>query len=126
MRTTQSIGSSPFEPITDFRAFMSDPTARVRLKEVPMSEPNTFDLIQAIKTTHAAHEAFVSVRGAVVVGGDPIPLLADANARCQDLLTAVEGLQDYLYAAIRERETLAHDDAAMAAVEVEGVRDAAE
>lgn len=113
MRITQAIGSSPFEPIPDFRLFMTDPTARVRLREVPMSEPNTFDLIQAIKTTHAAHEAFVSVRGAVVVGGDPIPLLADANARCEDLITAVEGLQDYLHAAIRERD----DRAAMAAVE---------
>ena len=113
MRTTSQIGTSLFEPIPEFRSFASDPTARVRLREVPMSEPNTFDLISAIKATHAAHEAFVSVRGAVVVGGDPIPLLADANARCQDLVTAVEGLQDYLLAAIRERD----DRAAMASVE---------
>lgn len=113
MRTTSQHSPSPFGTITDFHAFMTDPTARVRLREVPMSEPNTFDLIRAINTAHAAHEAFVSIRGAVVVGGDPIPLLADANARCQDLVTAVEGLQDYLLAAIRERD----DRAAMAAVE---------
>lgn len=110
-RRSYPIGTSPFAPIADFRQFATDPTARVRLKEVS-TMPNTFDLVTAINASRAVYEALISVRGAVVGDGDPIALLADANARCQDLVPAIEDLPEYLHAAIMER-----DRAAMAAVE---------
>jgi hypothetical protein len=110
MRTTHQIGASPFQPIPDFRQFATDPTARIRLKEVPMSEPNDFDLVRAIRAAQATTEALISIRGAIVSGGkDCLGLLADAHAREVEQEAAMAGLPAYLQAAINE--------AAMAAVE---------
>lgn len=101
MRSTSQIGQSPFEPIADFRQFATDPTARLRLKE-----PAMFDLVSAITTTRKTYEALVSIRAAIVVGGDHSPFLADAHARFKEQATAL----GYLV----ERNP---DDAAVEAVE---------
>ena len=109
MRSTSQIGQSPFEPIPDFRAFATDPTARVKLKE-----PAMFDLVSAITQTRKTYEALVSIRATIVVGGDQDPMLAEALDRFKDQATALGFIVEPA------------DDAAMAAVEGEGVRDAAE
>lgn len=108
--TTSQIGQSPFEPITDFRQFATDPTARVRLKE-----PAMFDIVSAITTTRKTYEALVSIRATIVVGGDQEPMLAEAMDRFKEQATALGFLVEPI------------DDAAAAAVENrQEVRDAAE
>ena len=71
-----------------------------------------FDLVATIRQSRKTYEAAVSVRGAIVAGGDHDGLLADLHARFKEQATAL----GYLVEPI--------DDAAMAAVE--GVREAAE
>lgn len=100
MRTTSQIGSSPFNPIQDFRQFASDPSARVTLKE-----PAMFDLVSAITQTRKTYEALVSIRAAIVVGGDQEPMLAEALDRFKEQATALGFVVEPA------------DDAAMAAVE---------
>lgn len=84
MVTTSQIGQSPFEPITDFRAFATDPTATVKLKE-----PAMFDLVAAINQTRKTYEALVSIRATIVVGGDQEPMLAEALDRFKEQATAL-------------------------------------
>jgi hypothetical protein len=100
MRTTSQIGRSPFQPIPDFRAFATDPTATVKLKE-----PAMFDLVAAINQTRKTYEALVSIRATIVVGGDQEPMLAEAMDRFKEQATALGFVVEPA------------DDAAMAAVE---------
>jgi hypothetical protein len=103
MRTVSKHSPSPFEPIADFRAFATDPTARVKLKE-----PAMFDLVSAITTTRKTYEALVSIRATIVVGGDQEPMLAEAMERFKDQATAlgfvVEQTDDAAQAAVEHRE----------------------
>jgi len=119
-RTTQSIGRSPFNPVPDFRAFASDPTARVTLKE-----PTMFDIVGAISSARKTYEAGVSVRAAITSGGEQEPLVADLHARFREQATAM----GYMVTSIDDdaaRETDIADEHAMAAVEGVEVMRAAE
>lgn len=99
MRTSHAIGFSPFKPVHSFMAVASG-DERVTLKE-----PAMFDLVATIRQSRKTYEAAVSVRGAIVAGGDHDGLLADLHARFREQATAM----GYLIESI--------DDAAMAAVE---------
>jgi hypothetical protein len=103
MRTTSQIGQSPFQPIPDFRAFATDPTATVKLKEPPM-----FDLVAAINQSRKTYEALVSIRATIVVGGDQEPMLAEALDRFKEQATAlgyvIEPADDAAAAAVESRQ----------------------
>jgi hypothetical protein len=107
-RITQQTGQSPFNPVHSFTALACG------LERVTLKEPAMFDLVSTIRQSRKTYEAAVSIRGAIVGGGESDALLADLHARFKEQATAL----GYLIEPI--------DDAAMAAVEGEGVRDAAE
>lgn len=111
--TASLIGQSPFHPITDFRQFATDPTARVQLKE-----PIMFDLQLAIDKSGKLHDSLVMAKGAIVAGGDPAPIIADALTRLPEVANAMGHFADPIEdAAPADIE----DDAAMTAVEGERI-----
>ncbi|MDF2797405.1 MAG: hypothetical protein K0R85_149 [Devosia sp.] len=71
-----------------------------------------FDLQQAIDHSRKLHETLCSAKGAGISGGDPEPILADANARLVQLANVMGHFADPM------------DDAAR--MIVEGARMAAE
>jgi hypothetical protein len=64
-----------------------------------------FDLVSAIHSSRKTYEALVSIRGAIVAGGETEPLLADAHARFREQANALGYAIDPI------------DDAAQVAVE---------
>ena len=63
-----------------------------------------FDLVSAITQTRKTYEALVSIRAAIVVGGDQEPMLAEALHRFKEQATAlgyvVEPADDAAQAAV--------------------------
>lgn len=107
-RITQAIGQSPFHPITSFAA-VADGSERITLKDGTM-----IDLQHALDQSRKLHETLAMAKGATAAGGDPAPILADANARLIEVANAMGHFADPI------------DDVAMAAVEGGDIRVAAE
>lgn len=93
-RITQAIGQSPFHPITSFAA-VADGSELVTPKE-----PAMFDLVGAISSARKTYEAVVSIRAAIVSGGEQEPLVADLHARFKEQATAMGYLVERIDADI--------------------------
>lgn len=83
MAVSQSVGQSPFVPVTSFIALACG-AERITLKD-----PAMLELQAAIHAAGHCRDALVSARAAKVEGGDPAPFIADAIARFRDQASAL-------------------------------------
>lgn len=88
MTITSQIGQSPFHPIRSFTALACG------LERITLKDGTMIDLQHALDQSRKLHETLAMAKGASAAGGDPSPILADANARLIEVANAMGHFAD--------------------------------